>query len=200
MASKLARKIAQLLVGNDCVLTYKVPNLLDIIDRAVKDQSISKKEVARLQESERILSSAIDANNDLLRTNSELKRELSITDREAGVLAKWLVAEKKISQELQEKLTISIENGINYELNKKIREQDSYIEQLEVTNRTLRIAPVVWRWSDELTVEENVKGWMDSVGWKNEYKLFEPLIPPPCLKPLDAMKWSEQTMFASEVR
>lgn len=201
MASKLARKIAQLLVAHECVLAYKIPNLLDIIDRTIKDQSISKKEVARLQENERILGSAIGANNDLLQTNSDLKRELAITDREADCLAKWLVAEKFKTEKLKAKLW-NAEQEI-HDLKYEREKQNEYVEHLEITNRTLCISPFLWKWgwesvpTPELKICSNPSHIHD---WWSGPECDTPLIPPPCLKPLDAMKWSEQTMFASEVR
>lgn len=176
MASKLARQITMLLLAHDTVVPFRSNQVAGLIDDVLKGKTISKKEVARLQENEQILSSAIDANNDLLRTNSELKRELRITDRETSILAEWLVVQEKVSKELQEKLTISVQNEAQAkEAFATLKDSFNHLTSLFVVH----IA--------------DTDAQADS--GKNE-----PLIPPPCLKPRDAMKWSEQTMFASEVK
>lgn len=196
MASKLARQITQMLIAQNCVSCFYTNKSADVIDNVLQGKTISKKEVDRLQDEARkttyLTSINYEQSKQLIEERKEaarLQENINILghdllrerqerihlEGESDILAGWYVAERKNSHELQEKLIISVENEA------QLRKQ---VEDLKAANHILRVVPSAFPW-----------------GWDSNYFIKEePLVPPPCLKPRDARKWSEQTMFASEVK
>lgn len=172
MASKLARQIGALLLAHDYLSILGTTGAIEVIDRVLQGRTISKKEVARLQDSERILSSAIDANNDLLRAKQDLRTEISGWKQVVNDLAHDLISERKNSQQTQEALTISIENY------NQLRKDFNSVA-------TALLVRIVNDFSQKATGQDAI------VNKEPEY-----IIPPPCLKPNDAITWSNNQVEA----
>lgn len=165
MASKLARQITMLLLGNDYIYTFRSHKVMEKIDSVLKGKTISAKEIARLQEGEQILASAIDANNDLLRTKAYQRSIILGLENE-------IQKQRENSRALQEKLTISTQNE------SQLRNE---ITSLRLDNLVLQNIGHLFYIANKIQPDPEP----------------EQIIPPPCLKPLDAMRWNESVVTGS---
>lgn len=178
MASKIAQTISKHLHSKP-YWALSEAFLSEQIDEAIKGKTISTKEIARLQEGEQILASAIDANNDLLRTNSELRAEVKQLDSLGLWACKLATGAICKEEEFRNKLW-DAEQEI-HDL-KREREIEREIGQ-EVYGRALALE----NWNCLQVVTQEIK----------PDPAPEQIMPPPCLKPLDAMRWNEQVVTGS---
>jgi hypothetical protein len=201
MASKLARKIGCLLAGANYVHTGYLHDAVEVIDRAIQGKTISAKEVARLQENESCFGSCVEANNDLLRTNTQLREAVEYQAEWKKYWAGWYGRTETKAEKFRNKLWDAEQevHDLKYELGKhretatnllceeekEISRLRKEIERLQKTGTTLA-SYIILKLDD----------WDANQFIKQEHPLAtsEQITPPPCLKPLDAMKWNESVV------
>jgi len=164
---------------------------LDVIDMAIQGKTISVKEVARLQATEQILA------HDLIRTraeivdltlrNEQLQRHISFWLTFVGEATKCALAR---IEEFKSKLWDAEQeiHDLKYALEKeseKLQKEQEQNRALTRENLELFVENrLVWQTPDDIWFWE----WDRSA---TEYA-SEQITPPPCLKPNDAVTWSNK--------